>query len=162
MQEAIEFANDLMDQKVRTFAERQAENKRKLNSNPRDNQAQQQPFKRKNVARAYTTGPGEKKEYGGTLPLCTKCNYHHNGPCAAKCTNCKRGHYKKDFPKLKNKNSENQSENGKAHARAYALRGNKARIRTSLRVRSSSITVMLPSYLIPVLIEVLCRLHLVH
>ncbi|GJR39347.1 putative reverse transcriptase domain-containing protein [Tanacetum coccineum] len=38
---------------------------------------------------AYTAGPGEK-EYGGTLPLCTKCNYHHTGPCAAKCTNCKR------------------------------------------------------------------------
>ncbi|GKD35882.1 putative reverse transcriptase domain-containing protein, partial [Tanacetum coccineum] len=42
-------------------------------------------------------GPGEKKEYGGNLPLCTKCNYHHNGPCAAKCTNCKRiGHFARD------------------------------------------------------------------
>ncbi|GKA12323.1 hypothetical protein Tco_0691869 [Tanacetum coccineum] len=34
---AIELANDLMDQKLRTYAERQAENKRKLNDN---NQAQ--------------------------------------------------------------------------------------------------------------------------
>nr|GEU30965.1 reverse transcriptase domain-containing protein [Tanacetum cinerariifolium] len=90
MQEEIELANDLMDQKVCTFAERQAENKRKLESNPRDNQAQQQPFKRKNVARAYTARPGEKKEYGGTLPLCTKCNYHHIGSCATKCNNYKR------------------------------------------------------------------------
>nr|GEY55122.1 reverse transcriptase domain-containing protein [Tanacetum cinerariifolium]GEZ24975.1 reverse transcriptase domain-containing protein [Tanacetum cinerariifolium] len=64
MQEAIEFANDLMDQKIRTFTERQAENKRKLDNNPRDNQAQQQPFKRQNVARAYTAGLGEKKAIG--------------------------------------------------------------------------------------------------
>ncbi|GKE14363.1 hypothetical protein Tco_1421940 [Tanacetum coccineum] len=71
MQEAIEFANDPMDKKIHTFAERQTENKRKLDNNLRYNQAQQHPFKRKNVARAYTTGPGEK-EYGGTLPLCTK------------------------------------------------------------------------------------------
>ncbi|GKD56949.1 putative reverse transcriptase domain-containing protein [Tanacetum coccineum] len=93
MQEAIELANDLMDQKVYTFAERQAKNKRKLDSNPRDNQAQQQPFKSQNVARAYTAGLGEKKEYGGTLPLCTKCNYHHTRSCAAKCNNYKRvGH----------------------------------------------------------------------
>ncbi|GJS60161.1 putative reverse transcriptase domain-containing protein [Tanacetum coccineum] len=65
MQEAIEFANDLIDQKIHTFAERQAENKRKLDSNPRDNQVQQQPLKRQNVARAYTAGSGEKKEYDG-------------------------------------------------------------------------------------------------
>nr|GFA92658.1 reverse transcriptase domain-containing protein [Tanacetum cinerariifolium] len=97
MQEAIEFANDLMGQKLHTFAERQDENKRKLFNNPRDNQAQQQPFKRQNVARAYTVGPGEKKKYGGTLPLCTKCKYHHTRPCTAKCTNCKRvGHLARD------------------------------------------------------------------
>ncbi|GKA23221.1 putative reverse transcriptase domain-containing protein [Tanacetum coccineum] len=69
MQEAIKFANDLIDQKIPTFTERQAKKKRKLDNNPRDNQAQQQPFKRQNVARAYTVRPGEKKEYGGTLPF---------------------------------------------------------------------------------------------
>ncbi|GJU71496.1 reverse transcriptase domain-containing protein [Tanacetum coccineum] len=37
-----------------------------------------------------------------------------------------RGHYKKDFLKLKNKNHGNQSGNGEAHARAYTLGGNKA------------------------------------
>ncbi|GKB73517.1 putative reverse transcriptase domain-containing protein [Tanacetum coccineum] len=79
MQEAIEFANELMDQKICTFAERQAENKRKLDDNSRNNQTQQQPHKRQNVVRAYTAGPSEKKEYEGYLPLCTKCKYHHNG-----------------------------------------------------------------------------------
>ncbi|GJY19434.1 hypothetical protein Tco_0390925, partial [Tanacetum coccineum] len=45
-QQAIEIANDLMDQKVRTFFDRQAKNKRKLDDNTRNNQTQQQPFKR--------------------------------------------------------------------------------------------------------------------
>ncbi|GJT76721.1 putative reverse transcriptase domain-containing protein [Tanacetum coccineum] len=47
--------------------------------------------------KAYTAGSGEKKEYGGSLPLCTKCNYHHNGQCAPRCNNCKKvGHLDRD------------------------------------------------------------------
>ncbi|GKC78558.1 putative reverse transcriptase domain-containing protein, partial [Tanacetum coccineum] len=97
MQDAIEFATELMDQKIRTLAERQAKNKRKFEDTSRNNQNQQQPFKRYNVARAYTAGPGEKKPYGGTKPLFPKCNYHHDGQCAPKCTDCKRtGHLTRD------------------------------------------------------------------
>ncbi|GKG03525.1 hypothetical protein Tco_0311161 [Tanacetum coccineum] len=89
---AIELANDLMDPKLRTYAERQNENKRKADDSSRNNH-QQQSYKRQNVARAYTVGPGEKKVYTGDLPLCTKCNYHHTGQCAPKCGKCKRyGH----------------------------------------------------------------------
>ncbi|GJS42899.1 reverse transcriptase domain-containing protein [Tanacetum coccineum] len=47
MQDAIEMATELMDKKISTLAERQAENKRKLDNN---NQAQQQSPKRQNVA----------------------------------------------------------------------------------------------------------------
>ncbi|GKA12554.1 putative reverse transcriptase domain-containing protein [Tanacetum coccineum] len=98
MQDAIEFATKLMDQKIRTLVERQAENKRKFKDTSRNNQNQQQPFKRHNVARAYTIGPGEKKLYGGSKPLCPKCNYHHDGQCAPKCANCKRtGHLTQDY-----------------------------------------------------------------
>ncbi|GJR85634.1 hypothetical protein Tco_0209645 [Tanacetum coccineum] len=61
MQEAIKFATELMDKKILTLAECQAENKRKFEDSSRNNQNQQQPFKRNNVARAYTTRPGEKK-----------------------------------------------------------------------------------------------------
>ncbi|GKA58063.1 putative reverse transcriptase domain-containing protein, partial [Tanacetum coccineum] len=97
MQEAIEFATEMMDKKMLTAAERQAENKRKFEDTSRNNQNQQQPFKRNNVARAYTAGPGDKKPYGGTKPLCTKCNYHHDGPCTQKCTNYKKiGHSARD------------------------------------------------------------------
>nr|GFB43597.1 hypothetical protein [Tanacetum cinerariifolium] len=58
LDDAIELANDLMDQKLRTYAESQAENKRKLDNN---HQAQQQLLKKQNVAQAYAVGIGEKK-----------------------------------------------------------------------------------------------------
>ncbi|GKF58735.1 putative reverse transcriptase domain-containing protein [Tanacetum coccineum] len=33
-----------------------------------------------------------------SLPLCTKCNYHHKGPCAPKCNKCKKiGHLARDY-----------------------------------------------------------------
>ncbi|GKE37272.1 reverse transcriptase domain-containing protein [Tanacetum coccineum] len=43
MQDAIDFSTELMDKKISTLAERQAENKRKLDNN---NQAQQKPPKK--------------------------------------------------------------------------------------------------------------------
>nr|GFA80922.1 hypothetical protein [Tanacetum cinerariifolium] len=110
MQEEIEIANDLMDQKVRTFAERQAKNKRKLDNNSSDNNTQQQqPPKKQNVARAYSVGYSEKKEYAGTLPLCNKFKFHQNGPCTVK-------HYRGDCPELKNQNHETKLEEGPCHA----------------------------------------------
>ncbi|GJS15195.1 putative reverse transcriptase domain-containing protein [Tanacetum coccineum] len=115
MQEAIEFATEMMDKKMLTAAERQAENKRKFEDTSRNNQNQQQPFKRNNVARAYTAGPGDKKPYGGTKPLCAKCNYHHDGPCTQKCTNCKKlGHSARDCkvrPTANNNNNNNNNNN---------------------------------------------------
>nr|GFB81291.1 reverse transcriptase domain-containing protein [Tanacetum cinerariifolium]GFC07684.1 reverse transcriptase domain-containing protein [Tanacetum cinerariifolium] len=97
MQDAIEFATELVDQKIRTVVDRQVENKRKLDDNSRNNQNQQQQFKRQNVTRAYTAGPGEKKVYGGSKPLYPKCNYHHDGKCTLKCNNCKKvGHLARD------------------------------------------------------------------
>ncbi|GJU78111.1 putative reverse transcriptase domain-containing protein [Tanacetum coccineum] len=83
MQEAIKLANDLMDQKVYTYADRQAENKMKQEDNSRSNQNQQQPFKKQN--------------------------------CGA------QGHFKKDCPKLKNRNQRNQARVGNVMARAYAI-----------------------------------------
>nr|GEZ99469.1 reverse transcriptase domain-containing protein [Tanacetum cinerariifolium] len=85
--DVIEFATEMMDKKMLTHAERQAEHKRKFDDTSRDNQHQQQASKRNNVAHAYTAGPRVKKPFGGTKPLCSKCNYHHDRPCAPKCTN---------------------------------------------------------------------------
>ncbi|GJS42321.1 hypothetical protein Tco_0567364 [Tanacetum coccineum] len=98
MQDAIGFATELMDKKIRTLAERQAKNKRKFKDTSRNNQNQQQPFKRNNVTWSYTTGPRENKPYGGSKPLCHKCNYHHDGQCAPKCSNYKRtAHLTRDY-----------------------------------------------------------------
>nr|GEV20749.1 reverse transcriptase domain-containing protein [Tanacetum cinerariifolium] len=111
LDEAIELANDLMDQKLSTYAERQNDNKRKADDSSRNNQ-QQQPHKKQNLARAYTTGPGEKKAYTWNLPLCTKCNYHHTGQCAPKCNNCKKyGHATYDFWVNVNNNNNNMVQN---------------------------------------------------
>ncbi|GJW29927.1 putative reverse transcriptase domain-containing protein [Tanacetum coccineum] len=114
MQEEIEFSTEMMDKKILTIAERQAENKRKFDDTPRNNQNQQQTFKRNNVAWAYTVGPGEKKPYR-VKPLCPKCNYHHDGQCAPKCTNCKRtGHSARDYrnrPVATNNNQRAQGTN---------------------------------------------------
>nr|GEW21306.1 reverse transcriptase domain-containing protein [Tanacetum cinerariifolium] len=58
MQDAVEFVTELMDKKIRTFAERQTENKRKSEDNSRNNQNQQQQNKRQNTIKAYTDGVG--------------------------------------------------------------------------------------------------------
>ncbi|GJX51219.1 reverse transcriptase domain-containing protein [Tanacetum coccineum] len=75
----------------------QAEQKRKLEYNAGNNQGHQQQNMRQNTGRAYTAGPGEKREYTGSFPLCRKCNYHHKGPCAPRCNKCKKiGHLARD------------------------------------------------------------------
>ncbi|GJY13034.1 putative reverse transcriptase domain-containing protein [Tanacetum coccineum] len=106
----IRVANNLMDQKLKGYS-RSAENKRRLDNNPRDNCGQQPVFKRQNVggqnvARAYTARNNEKKG--------------------------------KDYPKLRNQNHRNKtgSKNGnktgnqtgsnEATAKAYAIRGGEA------------------------------------
>ncbi|GJW08727.1 putative reverse transcriptase domain-containing protein [Tanacetum coccineum] len=115
LDETIELANDLMDQKLRTYAERQSDNKRKADDSSRNNHGhQQQPFKRQNVAKVYNMGTGEKKPYGGSLPKCTKCHFHHNGPCTQKCHKCNKvGHFARDCRSSGNTNVANtQKGNG--------------------------------------------------
>nr|GEW39246.1 reverse transcriptase domain-containing protein [Tanacetum cinerariifolium] len=121
MKDEIEFATELMDKKISTFAERQAENKRKLDNN---NQAQQQPPKKQGVAIDYIVRSGERKEYVGTLSSCNKCKFHHNGQYTVKCTNCKRvGHYTSDCPELKNQNHGNHARGTGARGMVHALEG---------------------------------------
>ncbi|GJX09008.1 hypothetical protein Tco_0198867 [Tanacetum coccineum] len=68
-----------VDKKISTLAERQTENKR-----------------------------NDKKPYGGSRPLCSKCNYHHDGPCALKRYKCnKYGHIACDCKGMGNANAVN-------------------------------------------------------
>nr|GEX06833.1 reverse transcriptase domain-containing protein [Tanacetum cinerariifolium] len=110
MQEAIEIATELMNKKIRTFAEREIASKRKFENTSRNTQNQQQQHsnKRQNTGRVYTAASGEKKQYGGSRPLCAKCNYHHDGPCAPKCCNCKKfGNVVRDCRNTANTNNAN-------------------------------------------------------
>ncbi|GJR70231.1 putative reverse transcriptase domain-containing protein [Tanacetum coccineum] len=109
MQEAIEMATELMDKRVNTIAERQAENKRKFENTSRNNQnQQQQQNKRQNTGQAYTAGNSDRKSYAGSKPLCSKCNYNHEGPCAPKCYKCnKYGHIARDCTSAGNANNTN-------------------------------------------------------
>nr|GEW65495.1 hypothetical protein [Tanacetum cinerariifolium] len=130
LDETIELANDLMDKKLRTYAERQNDNKRKADDSSRNNQ-QQQPHKKQNVARAYTAGPGEKKAYTRNLPLCTKCNYHHTRvQSTGTCFECEEpGNFKKNCPKLKNNGNANG--NGRAQRKSYVLGGGDSNPKTN-------------------------------
>ncbi|GJT36064.1 putative reverse transcriptase domain-containing protein [Tanacetum coccineum] len=106
MQEATEMAIEVMDKRIRTFADRQTENKRKPDNNQQPQQHHQN--KRQNTGRAYAAGTVEKKQYGGSKPLCSKCNYHHDGPCAPKCHKCNKvGHFAHDCRSMANANNAN-------------------------------------------------------
>nr|GEW11231.1 hypothetical protein [Tanacetum cinerariifolium] len=97
-------ANPVRLQDAIRIAARSTENKRRMESNPRDNRGQQPPLKRQNtngqnVARAYTTGNNERK--------------------------------RKDCPKLRNQNRGNQTRNmtgkktrdNEVTAKAYTIGG---------------------------------------
>ncbi|GKE60665.1 hypothetical protein Tco_1511032 [Tanacetum coccineum] len=112
MQEEIEMATELMDKKIRTFAERQTENKRKQDDN--NNEAQQQPPKKQGVAIAYTAGSGERKK----SPTAT--NNQRNLTCY-ECGN--QGHYRSDCPELKNQNQGSQDKGTRVRGMVHALGG---------------------------------------
>nr|GFD30242.1 reverse transcriptase domain-containing protein [Tanacetum cinerariifolium] len=97
LDETIELANNLMDQKLRTCAERKSDSKRKVDDISRNNQ---QPFKMQNVTKAYNLGFAEKKTYEGNAP--------------------------KDCPKLKNKDGGNGNAQGWVYAVVNAERNRNA------------------------------------
>ncbi|GKD41044.1 putative reverse transcriptase domain-containing protein [Tanacetum coccineum] len=67
------------------------------------------------LCQAYTVGNSDRKSYAGPKPLCSKCNYNHEGPYPPRCNNCKRvGHLAKDCrsrPANANNNNRNNNNN---------------------------------------------------
>ncbi|GKF66735.1 putative reverse transcriptase domain-containing protein [Tanacetum coccineum] len=122
LQDAIRIDNNLMDQKLKGYA-RSAENKRRLDNNTRDNQGQKPVFKGQNVggqnmARAYTVGNNEKR-----VTLNTQRAPVGSQPGIV-CYECGRpGHFRKDFPKLRNQNRGNKTGGNEATTKAYAIIG---------------------------------------
>ncbi|GJR67957.1 putative reverse transcriptase domain-containing protein [Tanacetum coccineum] len=133
LQDAVRIANNLMDQKLKGYSVKNAESKRRLEVNQRDNRGQQPPFKRpnvggQNVARAYTAGNNEKKPYNGLLPLCNKCKLHHEGPCTVRCRKCNKvGHLTRDCKvtistaSTQRGQAGNKNGVGEARGKAYVL-----------------------------------------
>nr|GEW71508.1 hypothetical protein [Tanacetum cinerariifolium] len=115
--ETIDLANDLMDRKHRTYAERQSNNKRKADESFRNNHGhQQQTPKRQNVVRVYNMRTGERKPYNRNLPKCNKCHFHHNGLCTQKCHKCNKvGHFAHDCRSSGNANVANAHRNNGAN-----------------------------------------------
>ncbi|GJX24157.1 putative reverse transcriptase domain-containing protein [Tanacetum coccineum] len=99
MQDAIEFATELMDHKIRSLPDSQAENKRNLDDTSRNNQNQQSQPAAANNQRALWADQ--------MVLTCFECGA--------------QGHFKRDCSKLKNNNHGNQAGNGGATARAYAI-----------------------------------------
>ncbi|GKA17320.1 putative reverse transcriptase domain-containing protein [Tanacetum coccineum] len=89
MQDAVEFATKLMDQKIRTIADQDW---------PSGPGCRSQPAVANNQR-----APGENQR----VLTCFECGV--------------QGHYKRDCPKLKNKNQGNQADNGNVVAKAYAM-----------------------------------------
>ncbi|GJR89809.1 reverse transcriptase domain-containing protein [Tanacetum coccineum] len=100
-------------------------NKRKADDSSRNNHGhQQQPFKRQNVAKVYNMGAGEKKPYGGSLPKgsgnTNVANAQRDNRAVPKGNGCFEcgapGHFKRDCPKLKNKDRGNGNAQGWVYA----------------------------------------------
>nr|GFA60126.1 hypothetical protein [Tanacetum cinerariifolium] len=77
MQEAIKFATELIDKRIRDAVE----NKQKFEGTSGNNQNQPQQNKRQNTGRANAARNSNRNMYTGPKPLCSKCDYHHEGPC---------------------------------------------------------------------------------
>ncbi|GJS35459.1 putative reverse transcriptase domain-containing protein [Tanacetum coccineum] len=127
LQDAVRIANNLMDQKLKGYAVKNAENKRRLEVNQRDNRGQQPPFKRPNVI-VRRQEPIRLATMKGECIMdhylsATSVNFIMKGHAL-------QGHYRSDCLKLEDQNRGNKTGNknriGKARGKAYVLGGGDA------------------------------------
>ncbi|GJS71907.1 reverse transcriptase domain-containing protein [Tanacetum coccineum] len=124
MQEAIEIATELIDKKIRTFAERSGEKKPYRGSKPLCPKCNY-----------HHDGPCDPKchkcnrvghlAHDRRSPVNTNASNNQRGTGAGQkptCYECRaQGHFKRDCPKLKNNNRGNQGGNGNAPTKVYAI-----------------------------------------
>ncbi|GKB37889.1 putative reverse transcriptase domain-containing protein [Tanacetum coccineum] len=141
LDETIELANDLMDQKLRTYAKRQSDNKRKADDSSRNNHGHQQPFKRQNVAKCHKCNKiGHFARDCMSTGNTNVANTQRGNGAAPKGNGCFEcgtpGHFKRDCPKLKNKDGGN----GNAQGWVYAVGNTKKRGNASGNPDSNVVT----------------------
>ncbi|GJV56851.1 putative reverse transcriptase domain-containing protein [Tanacetum coccineum] len=78
LQDVVRIANQLMNKKLQGYAARSVENKRRMESNPRDNRRQQPSFKRQNISGCGQElnigwGTSERRGYAWRHYYCNKC-----------------------------------------------------------------------------------------
>ncbi|GJY97051.1 putative reverse transcriptase domain-containing protein [Tanacetum coccineum] len=122
MQDAVEIATELMDKKIRTFADQSDKIENYVGGLPdmihgsvvvskpktmQDTDEIATELMDKKI-RTFADRTSKKKLYGGSKPLFPKCNYHHDGSCAPKCHKCNRvGHLASDCRSPANANTAN-------------------------------------------------------
>ncbi|GJT70938.1 putative reverse transcriptase domain-containing protein [Tanacetum coccineum] len=111
LDETIELANDLMDQKLRTYAERQSDKKRKADDSSRNNHGhQQQPSKgMMRAKRSYNMGTG-KRTSKGIFAQVHQCPFSSTkAPCTQKSQkSCNKDISREICPKMMNKDGGNE------------------------------------------------------
>ncbi|GKA43432.1 putative reverse transcriptase domain-containing protein [Tanacetum coccineum] len=116
LDETIELANDLMDHRITALCGKAILTyKVEADDSSRNNHGhQQQPFKRQNVAKECSTNVANTQKGNGAAPKGNGCF-----ECGAP------GHFKRDFPKLRNKDGGNGNAQGWVYAVGNAeKRGN--------------------------------------
>ncbi|GKB70200.1 putative reverse transcriptase domain-containing protein [Tanacetum coccineum] len=133
LQDAICMANNLMDQKLKGYAMKNAKNRRKFDNSQKDNRGSQPPNKRQNVGGPCTMRCGKCKKVGHLTRDCkatdsTTSNQrgHVVNQRVLTCFECgTQGHYRSDCSKMKDQNCGNKTRNksgiGEARGKAYVL-----------------------------------------
>ncbi|GJZ34115.1 hypothetical protein Tco_0579551 [Tanacetum coccineum] len=95
--------NDLMDQKLRTYAERQSDNKRKADDSSRTTMVTSNKPSKRQMLPCYNIGEGKGSLIGRSLPKCTVAIFSNNGRAPRQCHKCNQRLFKIDCPKLMTK-----------------------------------------------------------
>nr|GFB08808.1 putative reverse transcriptase domain-containing protein [Tanacetum cinerariifolium] len=151
LDETIKLANNLMDQKLRTYAERKSDSKRKADDIFRNNQ---QPFKRQNdLLRKRPMREMRPRHYARDCRSTGNTNATNNrggngpNPRGNGCFECGNPrHFKRDCPKLNNKNGGNGNAQGWVYAVGNAERNGNATGNPDLNVVTDLMPVELGSF----------------